>query len=74
MVKALADVIVARDPTLSPAKAKEQAKELLEEHAPAEYSQAQLDKKAQADPADFQAAVLSNFTRSQFGGALEAAD
>ncbi len=66
MVKALTDVIVARDPTLSPAEAKEQAKELLAGHAPAEYSQAQLDKKAQADPADFQAAVLSNFTREQF--------
>lgn len=73
MVKALTDIIVARDPTLSPAAAKAQAMELLAGYAPAGYSQAQLDKKAQADPADFQAAVLSNFTRSQFGDALKAA-
>lgn len=70
MVKALADVIVARDPTLSPAAAKAQAKKLLAEHAPTGYSPAQMDKMA---PADFQAAVLRNFTSGQFDDALKAA-
>jgi hypothetical protein len=70
MVKALADVIVARDPTLSPDAAKAQAKKLLAEHAPAGYSPAQMDKMA---PADFQAAVLRNFTSGQFDDALKAA-
>lgn len=70
MVKALADVIVARDPTLSPDAAKAQAKKLLAEHAPTGYSPAQMDKMA---PADFQAAVLRNFTSGQFDGALKAA-
>ncbi len=70
MVKALADVIVARDPTLSSDAAKAQAKKLLAEHAPTGYSPAQMDKMA---PADFQAAVLRNFTSGQFDDALKAA-